>query len=304
MVEDRAREVTAFRKGQLTIPEGVKADLLVVTADGGRIQTRRVEDGSSWKEDKVGGVYDAEPCKDPDAAAAEDYDGAKAKVKTYAASMAPWDEFGWMLCLEAWRRGYPHAREKVFISDGASALKTLRQMHFSDAAFILDWYHAAEHLADCAKAAFGEGSEECVNWYKWLKKKLWQGEVDAIVKAIEKESLRVGKPGPNEAECSPRVVLHRNMGYFENNREGLDYPRFRAEGWPIGSGIAEGAVKQFGMRMKGTEKFWNGFECGQGAEEMLALCAMQRSQDERWRVYWDRRSMPYKREPKGKDTGS
>ena len=50
---------------------------------------------------------------------------------------------------------YPLAREKVFISDGASALKTLRQMHFSDAAFILDWYHAAEHLADCAKAAFG-----------------------------------------------------------------------------------------------------------------------------------------------------
>jgi hypothetical protein len=291
-------EVEAFKTGKLTFTSAPEPELLVVTADGGRVQTRQAENGNAWKEDKVGGVYDASPNKDTAAATAEDYAGAKSKIKTYVASMVEWEEFGWMLCVEALRRGYERAKDKLFISDGAEALKSLRQIHFKEATFILDWYHAAEHLANCAKAAFGMGSDECQRWYKRLKQKLWAGDVDAILRAIEKESLRVGKPAPKEPDSSPRVVLHRNLGYFANNRDGLNYPRFRAEGWPIGSGIAEGAVKQFGMRLKGSEKFWNGFGFGRGADEMLSLCAMHRSEDDRWKIYWDRRSQPYVREPK------
>lgn len=298
LAEERKREVKAFREDKLSLPAAPAPELIVVTADGGRVQTRQRENGSAWKEDKVGGVYDADARKAPAAAKADEYEGAKAKIKTYVASLAEWEEFGWMLCVEAWRRGYERAKQKVFVSDGAGTLKTLRELHFKDAAFVLDWYHAAQHLADCAKAAFGEGTEECARWYERIKEKLWHGEIDAILRAIEKESLRVGKPVPKESECSPRVVLHRNLGYFANNREGMNYPRFRAEGWPIGSGIAEGAVKQFGMRMKGTEKFWNGVGFGNGAEEMLALCALHRSEDGRWRAHWDRRARPYTREPK------
>lgn len=298
LVADAKRDADSFKAGELTFTSAPKPELVVVTADGGRVQTRQSEDGNAWKEDKIGGVYDASPHKDAAAATADDYEGAKAKIKTYVASMTGWEEFGWLLCVEAMRRGYARAKDKLFISDGAEALKSLRQMHFKDAIFILDWYHAVEHLADCAKAAFGVGSDECQRWYKRLKQKLWEGDVDAILRAIEKESLRVGKPEPKEADSSPRVVLHRNLGYFANNRAGLDYPRFRAEGWPIGSGIAEGAVKQFGMRLKGSEKFWNGFGFGKGADEMLALCALHRSEDGRWKTHWDRRSQPYVRELK------
>jgi len=298
LVAQSKREVEAFKTGGLTFAQAPTPDLVVVTADGGRVQTRQAEDDNGWKEDKVGGVYDASPHKDTLAATAEDYEGAKAKIKTYMASMAGWEEFGWMLCVEAMRRGYGHAKDKLFISDGAESLKSMRQMHFKDAIFILDWYHAVEHLANCAKAAFSIGSDEYQRWYKRLKQKLWAGDVDAILRAIKKESLRMGEPEPKEPESSPRVVLHRNLGYFENNRAGLDYPRFRAEGWPIGSGIAEGAVKQFGMRLKGSEKFWNGFGFGPGADEMLALCALHRSEDDRWKAYWSRRSQPYVREMK------
>jgi len=88
------------------------------------------------------------------------------------------------------------------------------------------------------------------------------------------------------------VILHRSIGYFSDNRDGMDCPRFRTEGWPIGSGVAEGAVKQFGMWLKGSEKFWNGFGYGPGAEEMLALCALHRSEDGRWHECWRRRAQP------------
>ena len=289
----RAREVESFRKGEKITGPSVAPDLIVVTADGGRVQTRQEdEEGGVWKENKVGAIYDSSPSKDPAAREAEEYDGAKALTKTYAATMQSWDEFGWMLCVEAHKRGYAEAKEKLFISDGAQSLRTFRQDHFPEATFILDWYHAVEHLSDCGKAAFGENTEECVAWYKRVKKKLWMGNLDGVIESIRKESTRAGKPQPKEHEGSPRVILHRNIGYFSDNRDGMDYPRFRAEGWPIGSGVAEGAVKQFGMRLKGSEKFWNGFGCGMGAEEMLALCALHRGEDGRWQEYWRRRSQP------------
>ena len=291
----RAQEVESFRKGENVVGPSTAPDLIVVTVDGGRVQTRQKdkdEEGRVWKEDKVGAIYDASPRKDPVARDTEDYDGAAALTKTYAATMQSWEEFGYMLRIEAHKRGYVEAKEKLFISDGAQSLKTFRQTHFPEATFILDWYHAAEHISACSKAAFGEATQEQVAWYKRVKKKLWLGNLDGVIASIEKESVRVGKPAPKEHEGSPRVILHRNIGYFSDNREGLDYPRFRAEGWPIGSGVAEGAVKQFGMRLKGSEKFWNGFGCGLGAEEMLALCALHRSEDGRWHEYWHRRAQP------------
>ena len=299
----RAQEVEVFRKGEKIVGPSLAPALIVVTADGGRIQTRQSdkdkeddEKGGVWKEDKVGAIYDASPRKDPAAREAPEYDGAKALMKTYAATMQSWEEFGYMLRVEAHKRGYMEAKEKLFISDGAQSLRTFRQDHFREATFILDWYHAVEHLSGCAKAAFGENTEECVAWYKRVKKKLWLGDLDGVIASIEKESVRVGKPQPKEHESSPRVILHRNIGYFSDNREGMDYPRFRAEGWPIGSGVAEGAVKQFGMRLKGSEKFWNGFGFGPGAEEMLALCALHRSEDGRWQEYWRRRAQPSARQ--------
>jgi hypothetical protein len=314
-------ETQAFRQGKpIAGPQRVP-ELIVVVADGGRIQTRQPDEsqhesaqegetdqaqeknekGGVWKEDLVGAVYDASPQKAPQAREAEKYEGAKARVKTFVATLAGCEEFGWMLCVEALKRGYTQAKEKLFLSDGDPKLRTLRETHFSQANFILDWYHAVEHLSECAKAAFGEGSEECVRWYKRMKTKLWAGDMDAVIRAIEKESVRVGKPEPKEHAGSPRVILHRDIGYFTENRKGCDYPRFRAEGWPIGSGVAEGSVKQFGIRMKGTEKFWNGFGHGMGAEEMLALLALQRSEDGRWEDYWRRRSRPYIREPREKE---
>jgi len=297
----RQREVELFRKGKKILGPGIVADLIVVTADGGRIQTRQSDkdaEGGEWKEDKVGAIYDASPRKDPAARDAEEYDGAKSRTKTFAATMQSWEEFGGMLCVEAYKRGYVEAKEKLFISDGAQSLRTFRQTHFPEATFILDWYHAVEHLSGCAKAAFGEGSDECAAWYRRVKTKLWMGDLDGVIRAIEKEAKRVGKPQPKEPSSSPRVILDRDIGYFNENRKGMDYPCFRVEGWPIGSGVAEGAVKQFGMRLKGSEKFWNGFGLGLGAEEMLALCALHRSEDGRWRDYWDRRARPLSSEAK------
>ena len=94
------------------------------------------------------------------------------------------------------------------------------------------------------------------------------------------EQLGVPQPGDGPAgtrEAGARRVLANNVGYFETHRHHMDYPTFRRNGWPIGSGVTESAVKQFNKRVKGTEQFWS----VPGVESILSLRALWLSQDGR-----------------------
>jgi hypothetical protein len=287
-VEQRNLQVRAFEEHRLVPQSRETPELIVVTCDGGRVQTRHPEKDERWKEDKLGVVYDAipRPAVQP---AADKYEGAKALTKTYVATMEPWERMGWMLRLQAELRGYGKSKTQLFIADGAPTIRELKNYHFPEAVFILDWPHAAGHLMECAKAIHGEGTVCARHWYDKHKDLLWQGEVQSVIDELQKQSLVLGLPTKNDTRSSPRRVLYRNANsYFPNNREAMDYPTFRAKGWPIGSGVAEGAVKQFALRIKGSEKFWH----LSGAEEILALCALYHSEDGAWQHYWKSRGQP------------
>jgi hypothetical protein len=77
-------------------------------------------------------------------------------------------------------------------------------------------------------------------------------------------------------------VLATNAGYFKKHKDHIDYPAYRAKGWPIGSGITESGVKRFGKRVKGSEQFWN----VSGVEAILALQSKWLSDDEESTYYW------------------
>lgn len=338
LAQERQQRVKAYQDHRLEVEaEGAPA-LLVVGADGGRVQTRngfaergqadkgcrqeaaperptqgtvegvRKEDPAPdrWKEDKVGVIYDAVAKPQPNAAAGE-YRGAKAKTKTYEATMQPWDAFGWMLRFEAERRGYGKAKTRLFLADGAKHIREMKETHFTEAVFILDWPHGAEHIAACAKALFGQGTDEARGWYREYRDMLWNGKRDELIAALQAHAKRLGAPREDAPDGSPRKVLHQNAySYFPNNRDAIDYPSFRAKGWPIGSGVVESAVKQFALRLKGSDKFWNvgGMDpdldldvlkaerLQTGAEEMLALCALYHSEDGRWQRHWRQRGQP------------
>lgn len=185
------------------------------------------------------------------------------------------------------RKG-PSVSRRELISDAANGILALHAEHFPNAALIIDWYHAAERLSLCAKAAFPASPAQSTQWFEAHKSTLWNGQVRRVAHTIRTESQRVGRPPPKAPDTDPRVVLHRGAGYFTDHQHAMDYPTYRAHGWPIGSGVAEGSVKQFGLRVKGSEKFWNVW----GAEEMLALCALHSSEDGRWATYWKARATP------------
>lgn len=75
------------------------------------------------------------------------------------------------------------------------------------------------------------------------------------------------------------------MRYVENNRERMDYPRYRQMGLPVSSSLVESLVKQINHRVKGTEQFWN----DGGLEAILQVRAAYLSEDDRAEKFHERR---------------
>ena len=278
----RDAEVGAYDQGRRPTPVTNPPSLLVIGMDGGRVQTREKqgENGSRWREDKVCAITSYLPG-----------DGTPEHrptplVTTYVATMGHTEAFGKLVRVEAERRGLRQAQTVLVMGDGGNWIDPLSKRERLHDQRIVDYYHAAEHLHEAARAAEGRDAPEAFALAEQLEDHLWDGQRDEVVAILKGYAERLGPPQESDGPDHPRRVLANNVGYFESHRHQMDYPAYRAKGWPIGSGLAESAVKLFNKRVKGTEQFWS----LEGVESILSLRALWLSQDGRWEQYWNSRS--------------
>ena len=216
-------------------------------------------------------------------------DGAEIKpqplVTTHVATMEKSEEFGKMMRLEAERRGVGQAATVIGIGDCGNWIDPLIEREFPGVPRIADWAHAEEHLHDGGRAVCGSHEATVQALSKSWVALLWDGKLEPLIAQLKAQSEKLGLPHADDGPQHPRRVLARNVGYFDNNKEHMNYPEYRRKGWPIGSGNTEAGAKQFNKRVKGTEQFWN----PSGAEAILCLRALWLSQDRRWQRYWSAR---------------
>jgi hypothetical protein len=253
-------------------------DLLVATADGGRVQTRQDDPDEKWKEDKIGVIYDAVPRPEQEG---QDYLGPLSGMRSVVATMGDWDELGRHLSALADLRGRDAARQVIFTSDGAKALRSQRQTHFKNAQFVLDWNHAKDHIKAAAYAVFGTGNE-AERWIERQSDRLWNGRRKPFFADLRAMCRTVGRPSKKAKAADKRKIAANTLGYFTDNCDGIDYPTYRKNGWPIASTMAETHVKQLGRRVKGADKHWN----IPGAEDTLQVMADMQSTDGSWERFW------------------
>ena len=281
VVAARDAEVRAYERGCHPVSPANAPTLLVIGMDGGRVQTREKhgENGSRWREDKVSAITSYLPG-----------DGTKERppsplVTTYVATMGKTEAFGKLVHVDAERRGLRQAATVLVMGDGGNWIDPLSERERLHDCRIVDYYHAAEHLFDAARAALGRDTPEAQALARELKDALWDGRVDEVITALKTHAERLGAPQASDGPDHPRRMLANNVGYFQTHRHHMDYPTYRRKGWPIGSGVTESAVKQFNKRVKGTEQFWS----LTGVESILSLRALWLSQDDRWQRLWDTR---------------
>jgi hypothetical protein len=161
------------------------------------------------------------------------------------------------------------------LSDGGAGLEDWLQTNFGRVdAVILDFYHAAEHLGALGRALYPEDEVGREDWLgAWCHRLKHQGG-RAVLQGLRGLEVR-GRVA--------RQALAEVTRYFENQSHRMDYPRYVANGWAIGSGPVESACKTVvGQRMKGAGMRWG----SDGADSLSHLRASFKSGDRQWDAYW------------------
>jgi hypothetical protein len=196
---------------------------------------------------------------------------------TYVGAIETAEEFGFRIYSEAWRRGWEWAKLKVVIGDGAAWIWNLANQHFPGAIQIVDLYHARQHLWEIAALLHPNVPVAKKSWMAPMKDLLDNGEIELLVARLREIAAEhaVSHPGLTEE-------ILKQAEYFETNANRMNYPRFRAMGLFVGSGVIEAGCKAvIGSRLKRSGMFWT----VRGANSIIALrcCRL----NGRFEDYWE-----------------
>jgi hypothetical protein len=167
-----------------------------------------------------------------------------------------------------------HIQHKVALCDGCEALQSRLQARFSNFSLVLDFIHANEYLWDVANKLLGETNEQRFEWMSAQTLRMLSGETEQLI-----ADFRQLAQDP-QTTATQREQLTQTANYFERNLPYMDYPAYLANGWPIASGVIEGACRHFVKdRFELSGMRWN----QQGAENLLRLRAVAENDD--WDAY-------------------
>jgi len=175
----------------------------------------------------------------------------------------------------AWRQGR-HIQHHVALCDGCEALQSRLTNRFIDFTQVLDFIHADEYLWDVANSLLGETNEERTEWMADHALQMLSGQTEQLIADFRPLAQAASTPS------SQREQLGKAANYFERNLPYMDYPTYLARGWPIASGVIEGACRHFVKdRCELSGMRWN----QDGAENLLHLRAVAENDD--WDAYHD-----------------
>lgn len=208
----------------------VSLDVLYMLADG--VQTPII---AGWREMKVG------------VARRVDASGKVLGCSHYVSHLGEAEPFGWEWAALAEEAGVARARLVAVLGDGAKWIWNQTALHFPDAVQILDVWHASERLWEIGRLAFADEASG-KSWVQARLDELWKYQTEALIAALSQLAL-----------CceGARSKIAETIGYYENNRERMDYPRYEKLGLQVGSGPVESGCKQIvTQRLKGAGMRW------------------------------------------------
>jgi hypothetical protein len=183
------------------------------------------------------------------------------------------------LATEVIHRNPQGSKPVIFLSDGERALHDRQGEYLpGDTVCILDLFHVMERLWKAAWCFFDEKTQrhEAHQWVEERLKRLLEGKVDAVIRGMRYQATQRGLKGQR------RKTVRDSAEYFERNRDRMKYDAYLAAGYPIGSGVVEGACRHLVKdRMERTGMRW----LPSGAQAMLDLRATYLNGD--WDAFWD-----------------
>lgn len=166
---------------------------------------------------------------------------------SYFSRLADNHTFERLALVETQRRGVETARQAGAVLDGAEWLQGFADFHRRDALRILDFSHGASYVSQIGQGVYGEGTAEGQGWLTAQLHCLKHAGAQPVM--AELRALTTARPDNGD--------MAEALAYLEKRVDQMDYPRFQAAGWPIGSGAVESGNKLVvEARLKGSGMHW------------------------------------------------
>ena len=164
----------------------------------------------------------------------------------------------------------------ICLYDGEKALWGCWEEFLPDSVGILDLFHVLERLWKVAHCFHPEKSKAAAVFVEQRLGQLLEGKVGYVIGGLRQMATK------HELKGAKRKVVLEAAQYYENNREHMKYDEYLAAGYPIGSGVAEGACRHLIKdRLEQTGMRWT----VEGAQAMLYLRATYLNGD--WAEFQD-----------------
>jgi hypothetical protein len=179
---------------------------------------------------------------------------------------------------ELCRRNPSGAKPVVFLSDGERALHDRQGEYLPEGVTcILDLLHVLERLWKVAWCLFEEGTQkaQAEQWVEDRLRMLLDGKVGYVIGGLRQTLTK------RKLKGSRRKTMREVIGYFDGNRSRMRYDEYLAAGYPIGSGVIEGACRHLVKdRLERAGMRWH----PDGAQAMLDLRATYLNGE--WDAFW------------------
>lgn len=293
--EDDVLVISADGKGIVMRPQALRPQTARAAASSGnKLQTRlsRGEKRNRKRMAEVGAVYDITPVVRapadiiassgaPSGAVREPTPAPKARDKWVTASV---DKTTAQVIAaifdEACRRDPAHRRPWVALVDGnahqISRIQAEAAQRDVKVSIVLDFVHVLEYLWKAAWSFFAEGDQAAERWVAGHALRILEGDSGVVAAAIRRKATT------NNLTPDKRKGADACADCLISKRPYLSYADALSSGWPIATGVIEGACRHLVKdRMDITGARWG----LPGAEAVLKLRALISNGD--FDDYWD-----------------
>lgn len=162
----------------------------------------------------------------------------------------------------------PERRQTLIcLMDGERKLWDLQECWLGRSVEILDFFHVLKRVREVSQVVFSGDTSRRESWVGVQVRDLLEGGVERVVNRWRRLPSGQGKGWSS----SGLKTVTSAIGYFRNNRHRMRYDEYLGHGYPIGSGMAEGACRNLVKdRMDGTGMHWRFL----GARAMLKTRAL------------------------------
>ena len=134
------------------------------------------------------------------------------------------------------------------IGDGAPWIWNRSKEIFTDAKWVLDFYHCSQYIHAVSNVQFGKNTQSAQEWTEAVITRIFCNEIENVIDEIK---------GMHPSSTEAKEQIEKTLQYLSDHKEKIEYGSLKRGGYHIGSGGIESSNKFIcNVRLKRSGAWW------------------------------------------------